>query len=159
MIARVIVDISNSEIDKIFDYEIPSNLNVCKGSRVLVPFGTKRIEGYCIDIVDKSDVPTLKSVGGVLDEFVCISEEMLELMEYMKRKFYIRYVDSLRLFIPSKLRGGRIKELTRIFVTLNPMFTFEELADALPKRAKSQLAVLERLKNGGEFLSVLNTEY
>ena len=159
MIARVIVDISNSEIDKIFDYEIPSNLNVCKGSRVLVPFGTKRIEGYCIDIVDKSDVPTLKSVEGVLDEFVCISEEMLELMEYMKRKFYIRYVDSLRLFIPSKLRGGRIKELTRIFVTLNPMFTFEELADALPKRAKSQLAVLERLKNGGEFLSVLNTEY
>lgn len=159
MIARVIVDISNSEIDKIFDYEIPSNLNVCKGSRVLIPFGTKRIEGYCIDIVDKSDVPTLKSVEGVLDEFVCISEEMLELMEYMKRKFYIRYVDSLRLFIPSKLRGGRIKELTRIFVTLNPMFTFEELADALPKRAKSQLAVLERLKNGGEFLSVLNTEY
>lgn len=159
MIARVIVDISNSEIDKIFDYEIPSNLNVCKGSRVLVPFGTKRIEGFCIDIVDKSDVPTLKSVEGVLDEFVCISEEMLELMEYMKRKFYIRYVDSLRLFIPSKLRGGRIKELTRIFVTLNPMFTFEELADALPKRAKSQLAVLERLKNGGEFLSVLNTEY
>ncbi len=159
MIARVIVDISNSEIDKIFDYEIPSNLNVCKGSRVLVPFGTKRIEGFCIDIVDNSDVPTLKSVEGVLDEFVCISEEMLELMEYMKRKFYIRYVDSLRLFIPSKLRGGRIKELTRIFVTLNPMFTFEELADALPKRAKSQLAVLERLKNGGEFLSVLNTEY
>lgn len=159
MIARVIVDISNSEIDKIFDYEIPSNLNVCKGSRVLVPFGTKRIEGFCIDIADKSDVPTLKSVEGVLDEFVCISEEMLRLMRYMKEKFYIRYVDSLRLFIPSKLRGGRIKELTRVFVTLNPMFSYEELADALPKRAKSQLAVLERLKDGGEFLTVLNTEY
>ena len=159
MIARVIVDISNSEVDKIFDYEIPSNLNVCKGSRVLVPFGTKRIEGFCIDIVENSDVPTLKNIEGVLDEFVCISQEMLELMKYMKQKFYIRYVDSLRLFIPSKLRGGRIKELTRIFVTLNPMFSFEELVDALPKRAKSQLAVLERLKDGGEFLSVLNTEY
>ena len=86
MIARVIVDISNSEVDKIFDYEIPSNLNVCKGSRVLVPFGTKRIEGFCIDIVENSDVPTLKNVEGVLDEFVCISQEMLELMKYMKQK-------------------------------------------------------------------------
>lgn len=159
MIAKVIVDISNSEIDKIFDYEIPSNLNVQKGSRVLVPFGTKRIEGFCIDIAEKSDVPTLKSIEGVLDEFVCISEEMLELMQYMKQKFYIRYVDSLRLFIPSKLRGGRIKELTRIFVKLNPMFDYEYIVDAVPERAKSQLAIIERLKENGEFLSVLNTEY
>lgn len=159
MIAKVIVDISNSEIDKIFDYEIPSNLNVQKGSRVLVPFGTKRIEGFCIDIAEKSDVPTLKSIEGVLDEFVCISEEMLELMQYMKQKFYIRYVDSLRLFIPSKLRGGRIKELTRIFVKLNPMFDYEDIVDAVPERAKSQLAIIERLKENGEFLSVLNTEY
>lgn len=159
MIAKVIVDISNSEIDKIFDYEIPSNLNVQKGSRVLVPFGTKRIEGFCIDIAEKSDVPTLKSIEGVLDEFVCISEEMLELMQYMKQKFYIRYVDSLRLFIPSKLRGGRVKELTRIFVKLNPMFDYEDIVDAVPERAKSQLAIIERLKGNGEFLSVLNTEY
>lgn len=159
MIAKVIVDISNSEIDKIFDYEIPSNLNVQKGSRVLVPFGTKRIEGFCIDIAQTSDVPSLKSVEGVLDEFVCISEEMLELMKYMKQKFYIRYVDSLRLFIPSKLRGGRVKELTRIFVKLNPVFDYEQIVDAVPPRAKSQLAIIERLKDGGEFLTVLNTEY
>lgn len=159
MIAKVIVDISNSEIDKIFDYEIPSNLNVQKGSRVLVPFGTKRIEGFCIDIAQTSDVPSLKSVEGVLDEFVSISEEMLELMKYMKQKFYIRYVDSLRLFIPSKLRGGRVKELTRIFVKLNPVFDYEQIVDAVPPRAKSQLAIIERLKDGGEFLTVLNTEY
>lgn len=159
MIAKVIVDISNSEIDKIFDYEIPSNLNVQKGSRVLVPFGTKRIEGFCIDIAQSSSVPSLKSVEGVLDEFVCISDEMLELMKYMKQKFYIRYVDSLRLFIPSKLRGGRVKELTRIFVSLNPMFDYEQIVDAIPPRAKSQLAIIERLKDGGEFLTVLNTEY
>ena len=62
MIARVIVDISNSETDKIFDYENPSNLDVRKGSRVIVPFGTQRLECFCIDITPTSDVPALKSV-------------------------------------------------------------------------------------------------
>lgn len=159
MIAKVIVDISNSEVDKIFDYEIPSNLNVQKGSRVIVPFGTKRIEGFCIDIAEESQCATLKSVEGVLDEYVCISQEMLELMQYMKQKFYIRFVDSLRLFIPSKLRGGRVKELTRIFIKLNPAFSYDEIVDAVPQRAKSQLAVLERLKDNGEFLTILANEF
>ncbi|MDE7215453.1 MAG: primosomal protein N' [Clostridia bacterium] len=159
MIARVIVDISNSETDKIFDYEILSNLDVRKGSRVIVPFGTQRLEGFCIDITPTSEVPTLKSVEGVLDEFVCVSEEMLSLMRYMKERFYVRYVDSLRLFIPSKLRGGRVKELTRLYLTLNPSFTYEEIVDAIPERAKSQLSLVERLKDGGEYLSVIAGEF
>lgn len=159
MIARVIVDISNSDTDKIFDYEIPSELDVRKGSRVIVPFGAQRLEGFCIDITDKSDVPSLKFVEGVLDEFVCISEEMLELMRYMKDTFYVRYVDSLRLFIPSKLRGGRVKELTRLYLTLNPAFTAEEILDAIPARAKSQISLVERLKEGGEYLSAIACEY
>ncbi|MDE6604891.1 MAG: primosomal protein N', partial [Clostridia bacterium] len=159
MIAKVIVDISNSQTDKIFDYEIPSNLDVRKGSRVIVPFGPRRIEGFCIDITDTSDVPSLKYVEAVLDDFVCISEEMLELMRYMKDKFYIRYVDALRLFIPSKLRGGRVKELTRVFLSLNPDLSFDEIVAQIPTRAKSQLALVERLRQGGEFLTALSNEF
>ena len=127
MIAKVIVDISNSQTDKIFDYEIPSNLDVRKGARVIVPFGPRRIEGFCIDIAQSSSVQSLKFVEAVLDDFVCISQEMLELMRYMKDKFYIRYVDSLRLFIPSKLRGGRVKELTRVYLSLNPDMKWEDI--------------------------------
>ena len=33
MIAKVIVDISNSEVDKIFDYLIPSNFELSVGDR------------------------------------------------------------------------------------------------------------------------------
>ncbi|MDE7192079.1 MAG: primosomal protein N' [Clostridia bacterium] len=159
MIAKVIVDISNSQTDKIFDYEIPSNLDVRKGSRVIVPFGPRRIEGFCIDIADKSDVTSLKYVEAVLDDFVCISEEMLALMRYMKDKFYIRYVDALRLFIPSKLRGGRVKELTRIYLALAPDLTFDEIVAQIPARAKSQLALVERLRQGGEYLTALSNEF
>ncbi|MDD4211748.1 MAG: hypothetical protein PHC46_05165, partial [Clostridia bacterium] len=45
MIAEVIVDVKASEVDKIFDYNLPSHLKVQVGSRVFVPFGTRRIEG------------------------------------------------------------------------------------------------------------------
>ncbi len=159
MIAKVIVDISNSQTDKIFDYLIPSNLDVRKGVRVIVPFGPRRIEGFCIDIADDSDVQSLKYVEAVLDDFVCISEEMLELMRYMKDKFYVRYVDSLRLFIPSKLRGGRIKELTRLFISLNPDMSFDDIISKISKNAKSQLALVERLKQGGEYLTALSNEF
>ena len=42
MLAEVIVDIQNSEVDKVFDYGIPVNLPVQIGDRVLVPFGPKK---------------------------------------------------------------------------------------------------------------------
>ena len=44
MIAKVIVDISNSEVDKIFDYLIPSNFELTVGDRVLVPFGSRSVD-------------------------------------------------------------------------------------------------------------------
>lgn len=159
MIARVIVDISNSQTDKIFDYIIPPNLDVRKGMRVIVPFGTRRIEGFCIDVTLSSDVKSLKYVEAALDDFVCISEEMLELMRYMKDKFYVRFVDSLRLFIPSKLRGGRIKELTRQYIALNADMSYEEIVASISPRAKSQLMLVERLREGGEYLTALSNEF
>lgn len=158
MIAKVIVDISTSEVDRVFDYEIPSNLTVHKGDRVRVPFGNKRIEGFCIDITELSDCATLKRVDSVLDDFTAITPEMLDLMQFMKARFYLRYVDSLRLFIPSKLRGGRVKDYVKYYLSLNPAFTKEEIASRISPRAKSQLAVVERLEGGGEFLSVIANE-
>ena len=159
MIAKVIVDISNSQTDKIFDYIIPSNLDVRKGARVIVPFGPRRVEGFCIDIAESSEVSSLKYVEAVLDEFICISEEMLELMQYMKDKFYIRYVDSLRLFIPSKLRGGRVRELTRVYLSLNLEMSFDEMLSKISKSAKSQRSLIERLKDGGDYLTALSNEF
>ena len=89
MICKVIVDISNGEVDRIFDYVVPDGLEVNKGDRVLVPFGNKKLEGFCIDTAEKSDydLSKLKPVISKLDEFSCISEEMLALMRFMKEKF------------------------------------------------------------------------
>ena len=54
MFAQVIVDIAHSEVDKIFEYSF-SDEQITRGSRVVVPFGTKIIEGIVIDVKEKSE--------------------------------------------------------------------------------------------------------
>lgn len=111
MVAEVIADISSSEIDRIFDYEIGS-LEIGAGFRVLVPFGRFETEGYVVAVKEKSEYPNLKPIIRALDDKAVISEEMLALMDYMTDRYHLRKADVLRLFIPSQMRGGRVKELT-----------------------------------------------
>ncbi len=142
MIARVIVDRSSTQLDRPFDYSIPDNMLVEKGDRVVVPFGKSTTNGFVVDIVEKSDIET-KDILQVVGEFKCFSEETLELMEYMRKRFFLKYVDILRLFIPSALRKGKVKDLERYFVRLNDKAQVEV-------KASKQLKVLEYLKEEGE---------
>lgn len=159
MIAKVIVDISNSEVDKIFDYLIPSNFELVVGDRVLVPFGSRSIEGFCIKITEYSDGKfKLKPILKKLDNKPLIKAEMLQLAEFMRSKFYLRYADVLRLFIPSKLRGNKVKVLEREYCVLASK-DINALKSRISPRAKSQLAVVDRLAGGGEYLTILNTEF
>ena len=143
MIARVIIDRSNNQIDKPFDYSIPKDLDVKKGSRVLVPFGKTKVTGFVIDFADTSEYPT-KDILQVLDEFQCFTQNALDLMDYMRKRFYLKYVDALRLFVPSALRTDKVKDLERFYVSLN------EDADVSKIKAAKQLEVIKLLKEDGE---------
>ena len=157
MVASVIVDISTAEIDRIFEYIAPDELGIKKGDRVLVPFGNKTIEGFCIDLKETAQTShKLKEIKARLDPYSAITEEQLELVDFMRERYFVRYVDCLRLLIPSKLRGGRVRELKRIFVSLAQDKPYEQLLEEAGSPARR--AVIERLKNGGEFLSRLTSE-
>lgn len=158
-VAKVIVDISTSAVDKIFDYLIPPDMPLQIGDRVNVPFGSKTIEGYVIDIATQDESKyKLKYISARLDAEPIITTEMLELMHFMRTAFYLRYVDCLRLFLPSKLRGGKIKELTREFVSVNKAIPIDEMLQSVGNRAKSQKKLLENIGEG-DFLTNLNADY
>ena len=57
MVAEIILNSSVKKLNRIFDYEIPDQLNVKIGSRVFVPFGNKKTpeEGIVIGIKEKSE--------------------------------------------------------------------------------------------------------
>ncbi len=123
--ASVIVDIANSEVDKIFDYRVPDALaHLTAGCRVLVPFGVRDIEGYIIGLKERSDYDNskIKDIKAALDPYPVILPEMLRLMEFMTARYHLKTVDALRLFIPSEMRKGRVKELFQTFVYINPEY-------------------------------------
>lgn len=147
MIAEVIVDISNSEVDRVFDYKVDEHSSATVGSRVLIPFGKKTLEGYVIAIKDKSDYnqDKLKSIIETLDPMPVIGKEMLDLMNFMVENYHLRKVDVLRLFIPSELRGGKVKELVKEYASLSSEFRDKNPEEFIRKGAKAQSELYQYL--------------
>ena len=81
MFAKVIVDIAHSQVDKVFEYSCPDGLAV--GSRVKVPFGGRKIDGFVIDVSPLSSYPAdkVKSIAEVFDEPPALLPECLALTE------------------------------------------------------------------------------
>ena len=55
MFARVIVDISNANVNRLFTYAVPEEISLREGQRVIVPFGrgNRPIEGFVLELVDE----------------------------------------------------------------------------------------------------------
>ena len=160
MFAEVIVDIAAAEVDRIFDYGCGS-FNISRGVRVTVPFGRMTVEGFVIGLKESTDVSPdkLKSVISVLDKTPVITDEMFALMDYMCGKLHLMKVDILRLFIPSAMRGGRIKELVRQLAVLSEDYRGRDPDEFIKKSALAQRDIFEYLsydKPEGEYVSELN---
>ena len=57
MIVGVLVELSNKNIDRVFEYSVPEDLTSLMkvGIRVLVPFGKMELEGFVLDIKNHKD--------------------------------------------------------------------------------------------------------
>ena len=53
MFASCIVDIIHSNVDRVFDYEADEGLE--PGTRVLVPFGNRLVEGFVLQISERTE--------------------------------------------------------------------------------------------------------
>lgn len=151
MIAEVIVDVLSSEVDRVFDYNIPSSFDyLTAGYRVLVPFGNRKIEGYIISIKSTTDCPEdkLKSIISVCDAKPLILPEIIELIKYMKEKLYLRLIDGIRLSVPSQVRNGVDYKVEKI-VTLNDENASKFLT-TISKRQKNIPLLIEYLRSIGK---------
>lgn len=146
MIAEVIVDISASETDKIYDYILPNFINHPLGKRVVVPFGRQETEGYIIGIKEESHClpEQLKEIICAVDHYPVILPEMIELMNFMTEKYHLRKADCLKLFITAEMRGGKIRPLEEqtVFLTDN----YRQNLSSIRRTAKNQIALVEYLE-------------
>ena len=157
MFASVIIDQDTKALDKVFDYKIPDKLVLQKGMRVFVPFGSRILQGYVIDIKSDTliDENRIKNVIAKIEDFPVIKTELLELMNFMCQKFHLRQTSVLRLFLPAEMREGKVKELFEKYAILNDCYSKNDF-----KRAKKQLMIIEKLESYDKVkLSQLKKEF
>lgn len=146
MIAEVIVDIAHSEVDKIFDYTCTEEVSV--GCRVVVPFGSMKIEGVVIGVKEKTDYDKkLKPILRVIDDVPAITAECLEMMRFMCAKYHVPCALALRQFLPTEMRKGKVREKLIKTCTLNPDIPLEEMLASLKKNAKAMIGALNFTAN------------
>ncbi len=162
MFADVIVDITSSEVDKIFEYSFNDD-KIVAGSRVVVPFGTKKLCGIVISIKEVSEYPVskIKPIISLLDEVPALTEENLSLVKYIKDKYFVTMASALRLFLPSEMRLGKVKELFISYLELViDKNCVDDAISSLKNSAKQQRRALEFLKEHQIVkLAIANAEF
>ena len=141
MFAEIIVDIENNEVDRIFDYRIKEEDHPKIGSRVVVPFGNRSLQGFVLNLKESSDYPIekIKYVTKILDTEPLILPEMLKLKDFLIKNYNLRNIDCLNLFLPSGLMSNKVKPKMVSYVTLNSEIDLENYKNNIRKNAVKQL--------------------
>jgi len=161
MFADVIVDIINDQVDKIFEYSI-GELPVKAGSRVVVPFGSKVIDGIVMAVKQTSKYPPekIKPILRILEDTTALTGETLRLMNFVSDTCYCTRAAALRLFLPVEMRKGKIKEKFVRFIELNKNIDLDTELSSLNKGAKKQRLLLEYLaQNKKERYSIASDKF
>lgn len=145
MYAQVIVDIAHSQVDKIFEYSCPPETAV--GCRVKVPFGGRIIDGFVLGVSEKSSFPPekVKPIHGIFDEPPALQPECFSLMERISSRYKVPKASALRLFLPSEMRRGTVREVYKKYAKL------ADICVPISKSAKKQQEALAFLKDREEY--------
>lgn len=152
MFAKVIVDITRSKVDRVFDYKIDNEIKIALGHRVLVPFGisNKLFEGFVIGITktSKYDKDKIKFIKDVLDEYPVLNKDQIALAFHMREEYGCTLADGFRLMLPGRLHG--LREKTKLAAKIiNNDISSCYTKDGREK-APVQIKVFEYLKNNEE---------
>lgn len=119
--ANIIVNISHENLDKTFQYVIPSPLQsvVEIGSYVRIPFGVSNriIEGYVVDITDtpEYDPSKLKEIIEVVVDSKVTESRLIKLALFIKQNYGSTLINALKVVLPVK---KKIKEKQKKSIVL-----------------------------------------
>lgn len=145
MYAQVIVDVAHSQVDRIFEYSCPPG--TVAGCRVKVPFGGRVIDGFVLGVSENSSYPPekVKPIVEVFDEPPALQSECFSLMERISSRYKVPKATALRLFLPSEMRLGKVREAYKKYAKLN------DITAPISKSAKKQQEVLAFLNGKEEY--------
>ena len=106
MIVNVLVELSNKNIDKTFDYIVPFHLEskIQIGKRVTVPFGNQILEGFILG-TNSTNYENLKEIIDVVDEDIVLTKELLELGKYISNNTLSTLISAYQVMLPKALKA------------------------------------------------------
>ena len=115
-IAQIIVDITHSKVDKVYDYRIPEALagQVRVGTPVHVPFGRGNREtlGFVVGLSDHSSYDDLKEVADIAPDGAVADQTLVSLAAWMKHAYGGTMNQALKTVLPVKQKGKGKKTRT-----------------------------------------------
>ncbi|WP_195573444.1 primosomal protein N' [Paenibacillus sp. 1001270B_150601_E10] len=109
LVARVIVDVPSKDTNRPFDYLVPESMQawIEIGSRVSVPFGPRTLQGFVVELVNRTEIEKgkLKKVQQLLDVVPPLPSDLVSLASWMSQRYVCTYTSCLQVMIPSALKG------------------------------------------------------
>ena len=147
MIVGVLVELSSKNIDREFDYLVPKKLenDIKVGIRVSVPFGRQELDGFILNIKNKSEVSDLKEIISIKDKDIVLNEELLELGKWMSKNSISTLISCYQTMLPkalkAKLKGNKVSIRYDTFYKLNEDINLDDY-----KFNDKQLEIINKIK-------------
>lgn len=148
MIVGVLVELSNKNIDKMFEYSVPSELEdkIKIGIRVSVPFGKMTLEGFVLEIKNsKSTDKELRSILDIVDLDIVLNEELLELGKKVQDMTLATLISCYQVMLPKALKA---KNGQNINIKYDTFYRLSDTFDEISFKGK-QLEIVDLLKKEG----------
>lgn len=153
-IAKVIVDVPVRSTDRPFDYSIPEALKLWieVGSRVAVPFGHRTVQGFVVSLESGETLinPGLKPIQEVLDLLPPLSPELVELADWMSKRYACRRISALQAMLPTALKGKAERLISLGNVEEESSFADDELFPLFADSENEERQIIEFIKRSGE---------
>lgn len=162
MYADVLVQYGVKSLDHTFTYHIPDELvsELTVGMKVLVPFGSKEINGFVVNISNSIPEIEVKDIKSIITKELKLNEELMELGKYLSSKTLCTLIAAYQTMLPTSLKINNSKEtyeLKRKTIYLD--VETQEIEEYIEKnkRSRAQIETLEYLlENGSTLKSELN---
>lgn len=148
MIAKILVEINNINVDKTFDYIVPFEYieNIKIGMRVKVPFASRELEGFVLDLVNNADDNyELKEIISIVDTEPILNNELLHLGQFMSKKYFSTLISCYQTMLPKALKAQNKTTINK------KMIKYVELcSNSFPKLKPNQEKIVEYLRINGK---------
>lgn len=135
MVVGVLVQLASQNVDKIFDYSVPKELedSMRVGIRVLVPFGRQTLEGFVLEIKDSSPLE-LKEVYSIVDYDIVLNEELLALGKEIQKDTLSTLISAYQVMLPKALKAKAGTTIRKKFHTFYQLEQRDYLGTSLPQK-------------------------